>query len=333
MRIPKSLSYSSMCLFYKDRDEFYLRYLAEHAPPRLPQERPMAAGAGFDARIKSSISDYLNAGDGPDPQFEFQTIFESQVEPHNRDFALEASKYIFEAYKATGSYTDLLALLNDSVEKPRMEFTVENILNGVPFLGKPDLRFILKYEDYIDCIWDFKVKGYCSKYGASPSKGYMCCRNTNGEYAGGRSHEKEHKNYLAYSHHGLIINSGYMEFCNDEYADQLTLYGWLLGEKIGDENVVLGIEEIVCAYKEGQPPAIRVANHRGRVKADYQLKLIERLTACWTAITTGHVFTDLSRQENDEHCAQLEQVAIGLMSDGSALDKFYNECTRPQFMR
>ena len=45
MRIPKSLSYSSMSLWYKDQDEFYIRYLADHAAPRLPQEQPAAVGS------------------------------------------------------------------------------------------------------------------------------------------------------------------------------------------------------------------------------------------------------------------------------------------------
>ena len=54
-----------------------------------------------------------------------------------------------------------------------------------------------------------------------------------------RSHGKEHANFLGMNYRGLTINSGYMECCNDEYADQLCLYGWLLGESLGDENVVL----------------------------------------------------------------------------------------------
>ncbi len=80
--------------------------------------------------------------------------------------------------------------------------------------------------------------------------------------------------YKAMDFRGLTINSGYMEFCNDEYADQLCLYGWLLGEKIGDENTVLGIEELCAKFMgEGNPPTLRYARHRGRVKADYQQKL------------------------------------------------------------
>jgi hypothetical protein len=40
-----------------------------------------------------------------------------------------------------------------------------------------------------------------------------------------RSHGKEHGMFLAMDFRGFTINSGYLEFCNDEYADQLCLYG------------------------------------------------------------------------------------------------------------
>ena len=96
MRIPKSLSYSSMSLWYKDQDEFYIRYLADHAAPRLPQEQPAAVGSAFDAYTKSMLAHAL-FGKAMSAQFEFGTIFESQVEPHNRDFALDAGKRVFKA--------------------------------------------------------------------------------------------------------------------------------------------------------------------------------------------------------------------------------------------
>ena len=87
MRIPKSLSYSSMSLWYKDQDEFYIRYLADHAAPRLPQEQPAAVGSAFDAYTKSMLA-YALFGKAMSAQFEFGTIFESQVEPLEKPFRL-----------------------------------------------------------------------------------------------------------------------------------------------------------------------------------------------------------------------------------------------------
>ncbi len=333
MRIPKSLSYSSMSLFEKNPEEFYIRYLAEKPAPRLPQEPPMAVGASFDARVKAALHEAL-FGAGSDPQFEFAAIFESQVEPQCRDFALEAGQHVFECYKLTGAYDELLALLRVSVERPRFEFKLDGTIAGAPFTGKPDCRFVLDYgQGPIHCILDWKVRGYCSKHGASPSKGYMLCRDAyNGEKPS-RSHGKEHASYLAMDHHGLTINAGYLETCSDEYADQLCLYGWLLGEKIGDENIVLGIEELVAKFMgEGNPPTLRYARHRGRVKADYQQKLAEKAVVCWQAITSGHVFSSLSREDSDARCRVLDEMAVGLMSGGTALDDWFNDVTRPKFV-
>ena len=175
MRTPRSLSYSSMSLWYKDQDEFYIRYLADHAAPRLPQEQPAAVGSAFDAYTKSMLAHAL-FGNAASAQFEFAAIFESQVEPQNRDFALTAGKRVFKAYKLCGAYDDLLKQLQQSVEPPRFEFKVDGLILGVPFTGKPDCRFVLDLgQGRIPCIYDWKVRGYCSKYGASPSKGYATC--------------------------------------------------------------------------------------------------------------------------------------------------------------
>jgi len=329
MKTPRSLSYSSLALWRKDRDEFFLRYLADNAAPRLPQERPAAVGSAFDAYAKAQLNWHL-FGRSMSPQFEFGSIFEAQVEPQNRDFALEAGKRVFKAYKLCGAYDDLLKLLQESIEPPRFEFTLTGTVGGAPFTGKPDLRFVLdRKQGRISCIWDWKVRGYCSRHSASPSKGYAVCLDG---FVGkpSRSQGKSHGMYLEMDFRGLPINSGYMEHCNSDYADQLCLYGWLLGEKPGDENVVCGIEELVAKFMgEGNPPTLRYARHRGRVKADYQLALEAEVKSCWDAITSGHIFKDMSREESDTRCDMLTRMAVGLMSSGSQLDTFFNEVTRP----
>ena len=329
MKTPRSLSYSSLSLFEKDIEEFYMRYLADKAAPRLPQEPPMAVGSAFDAFVKAALHSQL-FGVSSNPQFEFGAIFESQVEPQCRDFALKAGKHIWKCYKLTGAYEELFVLLQRSIEPPRFEFKVEGLIGGAPFLGKPDCRFVLDLGDGpIHVILDWKVHGYCSKYGASPSKGYMLCRDGYLSDKPSRSHCKEHANFLGMNYHGLLINSGYMEGCNNEYADQLCLYGWLLDEAVGDENVVLMIDEIVAKYMGPDVrPLLRVANHRGRVSKAHQNALVKRVARCWTAITSGHVFTDMTPEESRSRCEVLDNMAGGLMSDGSVKEDFFAECVR-----
>ena len=111
---------------------------------------------------------------------------------------------------------------------------------------------------------------------------------------------------------------------------------WLLGEPVSEDTLVF-IDELVCKPTGdavvGQYPLIRVANHRSRVRETYQWNLITRIETCWNAITSGHVFLDMSREESDAHCQELNQVACGLATDGSREEDFYNQCTRPQYKR
>ncbi len=305
-----------------------MRYLADKAAPRLPQEPPMAVGSAFDAYVKSQLS-WALYGHAMSAQFEFGTIFESQVESQCRDFALKAGKHCFKSYKLCGAYDELLKLLQESIEPPRFEFTVTGTVGGAPFLGKPDVRFVLdRGEGRISVIDDFKVHGFCSKYGASPSKGYRICRDGYKTDKPSRSHMKEHANYLAMNFRGLTINSGYMEGCNKEYADQLSLYGWLLGETVGDENVILMIDELVGKYMNGNPPLLRVANHVGRVSKPHQLALEARVAKCWKAVTSGHVFQDMTLEDSQSRCEILDGMSSALMSDGGVMDTFFTECVR-----
>ena len=291
----------------------------------------MSVGGSFDAYVKAALHERL-FGKGTDPQFDFQTIFENQVEPHNRDFALDAGKYIFACYMMTGAYDELLAMLEKSKEPPRFEFEVHGNIMGVPIVGKPDCRFI--HECGVHVILDWKVKGFCSKYGASPSKNYRLCRDGYGApHKPSRSHNKAHESYVLYDHHGLEINQLYMEAGNEDYADQLCLYGWLLGEQIGDEEVVCCIDEIVSRFMPEDKPLLRVAQHRARVSKAHQITVIGRMTECWEAITSGWVFRDLSREENDAKCHHLDQKVIALQSDGSVEENLYAQMARPQFWK
>jgi len=331
MRKPTYLSHSSLALWGKDREEFYIKHLAETRAPRIAQEVYMSVGGSFDAYAKSALHERL-FGRGAAPQFEFQTIFENQVEPHNRNFALQAGKYIFDCYVLTGAFDELLAMLQKSKEPPRFEFEVRGEIKGVPIVGKPDCRFI--HECGVHVILDWKVKGFCSKYGASPSKNYRLCRDGYGApYKSSRSHNKAHECYVPYDHHGFEINKFYLEAGNDEYADQLCLYGWLLGEQIGDEEVVCCIDEIVSKYMPEGKPLLRVAHHRARVGNAHQMTVINRMTDCWDAITNGWIFRDLSREENDAKCQHLEEKVIALQSDGSVAEDLFAQMARPQFRR
>jgi hypothetical protein len=127
----------------------------------------------------------------------------------------------------------------------------------------------------------------------------------------------------------MTINASYLEHAHPGWADQLSLYGWSLGEPVGDENVVLSIHQTVA--KPATRPQLRVAEYRARVSQAYQLALAERLKRCWDAIITGHIFQDLTREESDARCAILDDTAVGLASDGSSTEEYFNVATRDSY--
>lgn len=327
-RKPKALSYSSMSLFEKNPEEFYLKYLAGSRPDKIPQEHPASAGSAFDAGAKSSLAADLGL-DSADTTNCHKVLFDAQVEPQNRDWAAPVGAYLLEQYRASGAYDDLLGILKDASDI-RFETHAERVIEGVPMSGKPDCRFTIKPRDrVIRVIFDWKVKGYCSKNTTSPTKGYRIVRDGAGWKKPSRNNGQAHDLYLAKDHFGFEVSAGSMESCSDEYADQLTLYGWLLGESVGDDNVVVMLDELV-AKPNGEPgvtPLIRVASHRARVTKAYQQLLLERIKRCWDAIESGHIFRELSREENDARCELLDETATSLKGTGN---DFFNECTRPK---
>jgi hypothetical protein len=80
--------------------------------------------------------------------------------------------------------------------------------------------------------------------------------------------------------------------------------------------------------KPGVMPLMRVASHRARVTKAHQQKLLERIKRCWDAIETGHIFTELSREENDSRCELFDETAASLATGGK--DDWFNQVTRPK---
>ncbi len=325
MRTPKALSYSGFSLWEKRPDEFYLKYLSERRPPKIPQERPAAAGASFDAQVKANLRNDLGLGEY---QGVFDHYFAEQVEPQNRDWALEEGRHIFDCYVVSGFYAELLGLLAVAKTPPRFEFTVEATVNGVPMLCKPDAGWTT--PAVVDVIHDWKVNGYCSKSTTSPHKCYRMCRDGYVAAKQSKSNGTEHKEFLAYQHGDLTINTTYLEAANPAWADQLSMYAWSLGKEIGSE-FVLSVHQIVAKPMPEARPQLRVADYRARVKAEYQHELAARIKRCWDAVIGGHIFPDFSREDSDARCAVLDDTAAGLMSDGSSLENYFAECTREKY--
>ena len=307
MRMPIALSFTSLSQYDENPQEFYLDRLCSVPRARHPQGKPAAAGSGFDARVKPALCrDVL--GSVP-PELEFETLFEKQVEKVYWDWSREASEYLFDAYVASGAYDDLRKLMERSEVTPRFEFEARRVVDGVPLVGRPDCYF---KTGGFTVVPDWKVKGYCST--ASPSRGYLLCRDGAGFSKPSRSHGKAYKNVESRELGGMLVTHFGLEGVKADYAAQLSIYGWLMGLEVGDEYFIGGIEELVCATpkakRDTMKPKIRVALHRGQIGSAFQRDLLERFKACWEAIASGHVFRHLPREQSDELCSLLEASAL-----------------------
>lgn len=312
MRMPKYISPTSLKIWTENRDKFYIQYLAETKTPREPQTQPMSVGSAFDAYVKSFLVEKLI---GKVPEFEFDTIFTQQVEEHNRDWARGAGKICFDAYQKQGALNDILFDLTGCVGVPKFERSVDGFVtsiaiskHSVPLLGKPDIFFLHKRGARV--IFDWKVNGYCGAKATSPEPGYVRER-TNDPSTTGKSHKKA----LIMDHKGVKVSAQHpMCTVNKDWAAQLSIYAWLLGEDIGSDFIV-AIDQLACGPDDFGGKTIRVAQHRSIVTPAFQEETFRKAAHMWECILSGHIFDNVSRAESDTKCAMLESLCSAPRDD------------------
>lgn len=300
IRMPEYLSPTSIKIADANMEEFAIKYLLKVRAPRPPQTKPMAVGSAFDAFVKSRIYKNIFGNYGPEDKYDLVKLFETQVEVQNRDYARIAGLHCLDEYIRRGALADLMLELKQSIGPPRFEFSISDTIrwNGfdVPLLGKPDIFYI--NEMAARSVTDWKVNGYCSTYNTSPMKGYVCCRSSDGT-------RSQHRDAMVTSFKGIMINAMlHLEDCNKDWADQLSIYGWLLGEPIGSADIVYGIDQITG------PGCNRISSHRLRIKPEYQYHLMDRIAQIWSVIQSGHIFREMSREESDAKLQLLEDVIV-----------------------
>jgi hypothetical protein len=308
MRIVEKMSPTSFHLFEREREAYYTRYMSDHRPPRDPQSPAMAIGSAFDAFVKCSLHHHIFGNDG-DGVYDLKDLFNKQVENVEiRDWAWEAGEYAFNCYRTWGNYDELLEELLTSDEDPRFEFELKGTIGGVPLVGKPDLW----YKKTVQVVYDWKVNNYCSKGPASPKKFYKTCRDCWGSdrakatRGGGQS--RSHPKFIEMDHFGHTIGAHWLHEVDQTWADQIGIYSWMLGVEVGDEDTIVGLDQLACkpSPDDNRNPLIRVAQHRCRNSKEWQEGLLERLQNCWATIQSGHIFDDLSREDSDARCELLD---------------------------
>lgn len=320
MRTPEYLSPTSISLWESDREEFYVKYLANHRPPRMPQTLPMSVGSAFDAFVKNCLVVHVYGGLQNHPEFELDAIFEEQVEPQNRTFAKVAGQRVFDQYRYSGALSDLMLDIDKAVENPRFEFTLLTKFEGVPLMGKPDCSYVVETPSKTKqtIIRDFKVNGYCGQRRLSPKKGYLRVRDgwrptdANPE---NRNNHGQHKDACPMVVGGVLLNiSHFIEDIDPTWARQLVIYAWQMGAVVGGPFFV-GIEQAFRHGGDADGPLMRFASSMCRSSTVFQTTLLAQIKQMWGQIQSGWIFDNLSREENDIRCNILDEQGKAFESD------------------
>lgn len=284
------LSPTSVSLFYEDREQFYLQYLAG-AVPRQPATEAMAVGSLFDFLVK----DYMH-------KVFYGTPINYQPENHahlDMDALWTIAKDLFAKYK---EYS--LGYLIMEVEKQDVKFELRvdgkipksGEFDMVPIVGIPDIYFWL--PDGTLCVYDWKVNGYFGKSMKTPEKGYVRLLDCDKGVDCG-SYKQDQFEY--YQNIPLNISRP-IEQVNESWARQLTTYAMLLATK-PNTPFIIGIEQIACGAGR-----TRIASHRSRVSQPFIDLLLHKYRYAWKRITTGHIFDDMTKEQSDEHCETLKRA-------------------------
>lgn len=209
----------------------------------------------------------------------------------------------------------------DSANVPHTKVTPPMVL-----LGKPDLHF--KNSQSHDITFDWKVNGFCGKSNTSPKPGYVKLRDGWGGNQS-RTHGMSHKDAFIMAHKGTMINAAAtLDKVDRQWADQLTIYAWMLGMEIGSDFIV-ALDQLACSpSSEADRPRIRIAEHRTTVDKDYQHDLYKRAQHVWDVVHSGHIFRDLPLEESKAKCASLDNVASALAGEGTEEDAWFARATR-----
>lgn len=329
------LSPSGLKLFEQNPDEFYMKYIARYKPPAIPQTQPMSVGSSFDAYAKAFINSSLSKTP-LDPKYQFEALFASQVEEQNRSWARDAGLKCFKAYCESGAMADLMLQINEGDATPQFEFKVQGTISAAPLkdtihdkqsvyvtkdqvgsvclAGVPDLYYRNKHALHV--ITDFKVNGYCSNSG-SPKAGYCKIRGP------GSNSNQPHRDAMVQRINGIDINIAcHLEDIDKDWATQLSVYAWLMGEPVGGDYAAC-IEQLACG-----PRGIRAVSYRNKIGKMFQEETFHRFWLLSEDIRTGWFFSTLSRMDNDLKCLELEKLAETLRPIGDDNEDWFRNLGR-----
>lgn len=330
MRIPLFYSPSQLGMFISNRREYYLQYLCDKKAPKIPQTEPMAIGGAFDSHLKRALAvRYYGREDSRvaiGGEYDLSFMLNHAIESHLDFDKIAGYGYaLFKKYCDFGWYNRLISEIDKADPKSlmmegvvRRVFSPQEIkafdpnydesLGGFELYGKPDICFTI---DGVWHIYDAKVNGFFSS--SSPIKGHVS-KSTDG---------CAHKDcILGTTTSGIVVDiSGYFD---SVYNRQIGCYNLCLG---GSGDYVAGIEQISCREATSRTQesavlmrgntrvAITCASSRVLRPHSEAVSVMRDFAYMHDRIKRGWIFDDLSLEENNAVCRELDLQSSGFGTD------------------
>jgi hypothetical protein len=293
-KLPSYLSPSSLRKILKEPCSFYLERLMKDPEWKDEQSVPAAVGSAFDYFCKVSIAKHLGHMEKlrvtllnslrPDDKAKYagksvnDILWQLAVKPEHKTIAAGAGKMAFDAYQP--------ALSLDEYVEIEVHGKITLDFNGVliPVMGKSDATISLGNGAYYPKDW--KVTGYGSSIQCNPY--YFKLWEGPIDYGA-------HKEYKA----GIPMSR-----INQEWNDQLAVYGWLLGHPVGEPFFGF-IDQLTF---KSNPLRVIVTQYKGLITKESQMPLLEKYAKAWQSLKSGSFLDRIPKDEDLVRYAAMEET-------------------------
>jgi hypothetical protein len=248
--------------------KFVTKRLMGYPKRESEQGKPAAAGCAFDCFIKRWLATRIDLQDRPDLSME--ALVAQITREEDRESILDAGRSLAIKYVELGFGN---RLLDEGLYD--LETDIFHLMDGPE--GYPELRLFgkldsvlkpkgeLAYCDNWDVFvpHDWKIRGYGSKQGYSPTPGYSTYLTWDGKV------KSAHKKAI------MPIDE-----LHGRWGIQLTMYAWMLNNvRVPDRDLPIAIDEITYGNE-----SIVFSQIRTYTSLEYQQRLYAELLDAWKKV-------------------------------------------------
>lgn len=269
------LSPTSFMLWRKNPIGFWMRYLAppELKLPRMPQTPQMAVGNVFDIHMKYHLAQTVGRRD-LDPSMLEKSIDKKYLGKRGSMDKID-QLVLWEGLRAYHAYKDspALRLLLEGVTNVEVPAEAVRVTGGVPIWGKPDAELFRGRR----IVQDWKVSGAFANSTPSAESGWS--------YRFVERMQGGEPKWIDEGPHHRSVEP--LELLKEEWAIQLAMYAWLLGDAPGSD-IHGQIDKILLVDSK----TVEVYVYRTSVGRDFQLRILSELQCLWDKVLKNEVLPE-----------------------------------------